>query len=79
MQQADISPEAFAQVIPEALRARESSDQELRDFFATLPALFKTAQTIKTTTPLKASDKTYAHQTTVFTRVHDGGDIAGHE
>ena len=79
VQQADVSPEVYERVIPEALRARASTDAKLKSFFQTLPALFQSAQTIRTTTPLKASKKIYGQQTTIFTRIHDGGDISGHE
>ena len=70
--------EEYERAIPEALRARVSQDAGLKAFFATFPSLFKSAQKIKTTTPLKIHKQIYAQEMTTFTRINEEDDIIGH-
>ena len=68
----------YQRAISEALRARVDKDPELKAFFAMLPALFQSAQKIRTTAPLKENKQVYAQETTTFIRSNEEGDIIGH-
>ena len=66
----------YQRAIPETVKAKVDQDTELKAFFMTLPALFKSAQKIQTKSPLYARKKPYATVTTTFTRDQQG-DVIG--